>query len=130
MKAKVRSILQAHLIDLDKFNTAWEGVNNDLSLPYQTVWLSLMSAATGAISSRPHAVETGLLQITLYYAAGNGTQEIEERASLIREHFYGQSLIDDNVQVVIHSPPIIGGIFLNDDKLALPITINYSAYEL
>ncbi|WP_288061386.1 phage tail terminator-like protein [Rodentibacter caecimuris] len=130
MKAKVRSILQTHLSKLGEFNTAWEGIKNPFTLPYQTVWLTVSATKTGAISSKPHAEESGFMQVTLYYPAGNGTQEIEERASQLQKHFYGQSFIKENVQVVIHSPPVIGGIFLNDDKLALPITINYSAYEL
>ncbi|WP_337678114.1 phage tail terminator-like protein [Rodentibacter pneumotropicus] len=130
MKAKVRSILQTHLADLGEFNTAWEGINNSPKLPYQTVWLTISTAQTGAISSKPHSKETGFMQVTLHYPAGNGTQDIEERASQIRKHFYGQSFIQENVQVVILSPPLIGGIFLSDDKLALPITINFTAYEL
>ncbi|TNG94878.1 hypothetical protein FHQ28_05650 [Pasteurellaceae bacterium USgator11] len=126
----IRSLLQAHLTKLGAFNTAWEGVNNAPELPYQVPWLTISTASTASISDRPRAVETGFLQITLYYASGRGTKEIEDRAALIRRHFYGQSLIKDSVQVVIHSPPTTGGIFLNDDKLALPITINFTAYEL
>lgn len=130
MKAKVRSILQTHLTELGDFNTAWEGVKNTPALPYQTVWLNVSTSSTGAISNRPHGECTGFLQVTLYYPAGRGTKAIEERAERIMTHFYGLSTIKDGVQIVIHSPPVIGGIFLNDDKLAQPITINYSAYQL
>lgn len=130
MKAKTRAILQAHLVKLGKFNTAWEGVKNSPPLPYQEVWLNVSSSSTGAISDKPHAVDSGFLQVTLYYPSGNGTKEIESKASEIRRHFYGKSIEKEGVQVVIHSPPQIGGIFLIDDKLALPITVNYSAYEL
>ncbi|MDY4280862.1 MAG: phage tail terminator-like protein [[Pasteurella] mairii] len=130
MKSKVRSILQSHLVKLGKFNTAWEGVNNPVTTPYQSVWLNVSASMTGAISDRPHGEIIGFLQVTLFYPMGEGTKRIEDRAELIRDHFYGLSSTEENIQVVIHSPPVIGGVFLRDDKLALPITINYSAYEL
>lgn len=130
MKLIVRSILQAHLLDLGKFNTAWEGVKNEPALPYQSVYLNVSSSTTTAISDKPLATETGFLQITLFYETGQGTFAAEERASLIRQHFYGQSFIQDNVQVVIDNPPLVAGAFLDEDKLALPITIYYSAYQL
>ena len=130
MKKIIRSVLQTHFTKLGTFDTAWEGITNDVKLPYQAVYLSVSSSLTGAISSKPHGETTGFMQITLYYPSGNGTSDIEDRAELIRTHFYGISVIQDNVQVVIHSPPVIGGVFFNDNKLALPVTINYSAYEL
>ncbi|MDD7545575.1 phage tail terminator-like protein [Actinobacillus porcinus] len=130
MKQAIRGILQGHLVDLGKFNTAWEGVNNQVALPYQSVYLSVSTADTATISDKPLAVETGFLQVTLFYPNGKGTASIEARAALIRDHFYGQSIIDEDIQVVIHQPPMLGGIFLVDDKLALPITIHYTAYEL
>ncbi|TYG33322.1 hypothetical protein FW755_12410 [Lonepinella koalarum] len=130
MKAQIRSILQAHLLALGEYNTAWEGVANYPPLPYQAVWLSLSASRTGTISGNPKAIDTGFLQVTLYAEIGKGTKTVESRATQIRQHFYGQSIIADNIQVVIHTPPVIGGIFLQDNKLALPVTINFEAYEL
>lgn len=130
MKLIIRSILQAHLIELGKFNTAWEGVDNNVSLPYQSVSLTISSTQTTAIADRPLATEMGFLQIMLFYPFGKGTKAIEERASEIRQHFYGQSFIEEGVQVVIHTPPQLGSTFLMDDKLVLPITISFTAYEL
>lgn len=130
MKAIIRSILQSHLTELGKFNTAWEGVNNKVELPYQSVFLNISTTTTSTISDRPRATETGFLQVTLHYPLGDGTKAIEQKADEIRRHFYGQSIIEDGIQVVIHSPPVIGGTFLMDDKLAMPITINFTAYEL
>lgn len=130
MIAEIRSLLQTHLAKLDKFSTAWEGVQNDVKLPYQSVFLQPITANTTSIGDEPKATESGFLQITLFFPSGKGTQQITERADLLRQHFYGQNLIKNNVQVVIHSPPQIGGIFLNDGTLALPITINYTAYQL
>ncbi|OBX06184.1 phage tail terminator-like protein [Gallibacterium genomosp. 3] len=130
MITEVRSILQTHLISLDDFNTAWEGVESQITLPYQTVYLQPVTAVTTVISDKPKSTDTGYLQVTLYYESNQGTQAITERAESIRNHFYGLNVIQNNVQVVIHSPPQIGGIFLNDGALALPITINYTAYQL
>lgn len=130
MKAIIRSILQTHLTELGKFNTAWEGVDNKVKLPYQSVFLNVSSSTTATIADRPLSQETGFLQVTLFYPMGKGTKAIEQRASDIRSHFYGLSVIEEGVQVVIHSPPHIGGTFLTDDKLALPITIYFTAYEL
>ncbi len=130
MKQKVRSVLQKHLEALGKFNTAWEGVKTAPKLPYQTVYLNISASETGAISDRPLAEEVGFFQVMLFYESGMGTKSIEDRADIIRNHFYGQSFTKDGVQIVIHKPPNIGGVFLNDDKLALPITINFTAYEL
>lgn len=130
MKAIIRSILQTHLTELGKFNTAWEGVDNQVKLPYQAVFLNISTSQTSSISDRTLSTETGFLQVTLFYPMGKGTKAIEQRASDIRSHFYGLSVIEDGVQVVIHSPPRIGGTFLTDDKLALPITIYFTAYEL
>ena len=130
MKSTIRAILQSHLIDLGKFNTAWEGVNNKVKLPYQSVFLNLSSTITATISDRPLARETGFLQVTLHYPLGNGTKAIEQKADEIRQHFYGKSFIEEGVQLVIHTPPHLGGARLIDDKLVMPITINFTAYEL
>ncbi|MGX2975566.1 phage tail terminator-like protein [Ursidibacter arcticus] len=130
MKSTIRSIIQTHLTELGKFNTAWEGVNNKVELPYQSVFLNISSTTTSIISDRPLATETGFLQVTLHYPLGNGTKAIEQRADEIRRHFYGKSFIEDGIQVVIHSPPHLGGTFLMDDKLVMPMTINFTAYEL
>lgn len=130
MKAVIRSVLQNHLTELGRFNTAWEGVNNKVELPYQSVFLNISTSTTATISDRPLATETGFLQVTLFYPFGKGTKTIEQKASEIRRHFQGLSKIDSNVQVVVHSPPQIGGAFLSEDRLALPITIYFTAYEL
>ncbi|MDY0633776.1 phage tail terminator-like protein [Pasteurella multocida] len=130
MKAKIRAILQGHLAKISDIETAWEGVESVLNLPYQSVFLNISNALTGAISDKPKAQETGFLQVTLYYSSGKGTAEIEEKASQIRQHFYGKSFAKKGVQVVIHSPPQIGGTYLNDNILVLPVTINFTAYEL
>ncbi|AWY03331.1 TPA: hypothetical protein R4328_001426 [Pasteurella multocida] len=130
MKAKIRAILQGHLAKISDIETAWEGVESVLNLPYQSVFLNISNALTGAISDKPKAQETGFLQVTLYYSSGKGTAEIEEKASQIKQHFYGKSFTKKGVQVVIHSPPQIGGAYLNDNILALPVTINFTAYEL
>ncbi|MCW4596828.1 DUF4128 domain-containing protein [Pasteurella multocida subsp. multocida] len=130
MKAKIRAILQSHLAKINGIETAWEGVVSTPNLPYQSVFLNISSTLTGAIGDKPKAQETGFLQITLYYQSGKGTAEIEKKASQIRQHFYGKSFTKNGVQVVIHSPPQIGGTYLNDNILALPVTINFTAYEL
>ncbi|HDR0635843.1 phage tail terminator-like protein [Pasteurella multocida] len=130
MKAKIRAILQGHLAKISDIETAWEGVENVLNLPYQSVFLNISSTLTGAICDKPKAQEVGFLQVTLYYPSGKGTAEIEEKAVEIRHHFYGKSFTRKGVQVVIHSPPQIGGTYLKDNILALPVTINFTAYEL
>lgn len=130
MKQTIRSLLQKHLVDLGKFNTAWEGVNTIPKLPYQSVYLNVSTSDTGAISNKPHALDAGFLQVTLFYALGSGTKAIEDRATSIRNHFYGKSFLKDGIQVVIHTPPVIGGALTVDDKLAVPVTINFKAYEL
>lgn len=130
MITEIRSILQMHLIAIDDFNTAWEGIESKVKLPYQSVYLQPAASITTAIGNKPKSTDTGYLQVTLYYPTNKGTQEITERAELIRNHFYGLNVVKNDVQVVIHSPPQIGGIFLNDGNLALPITINYTAYQL
>ncbi|AUK48906.1 TPA: hypothetical protein QBZ91_002072 [Pasteurella multocida] len=131
MKMKIRAILQGHLSEInDDIETVWEGVGSEPNLPYQSVFLNISSSLTSAISDKPKSQETGFLQVTLYYQSGRGTLEIEERANQIRQHFYGKSFAKKGVQVVIHSPPQIGGTYLNDNILALPVTINFTAYEL
>lgn len=130
MKAKIRAVLQQHLLALNPFNTAWEGVSNQPKLPYQSVFLTTSTSETQGIADRPLATETGFLQITLFYPIGQGTANIEQRAERIRQHYFGRSLIYENVQIIINHPPLVGGVYLVDEKLALPITINYSAYEL
>lgn len=130
MRQIVRMVLQRHLADFDTFPTAWEGVNGDFSAPYQSVWLNTSTSETGTIADKPKAKETGFLQVTLFYPMGEGTQRIEERASELRQYFYGFSIIEENVQVVVQSPPLVANVQRLDNLLALPITINYSAYEL
>lgn len=130
MKSTVRGILQRHLLALGEFNTAWEGVKNEPALPYQAVFLNVSTTQTSTISSKPLATDMGFLQITLFYPNNEGTFAIEERASQLRTHFYGQVFIEGTVQIVIDQPPLVAGVFLNEDKLALPITIYYTAYQL
>lgn len=130
MRQIVRMVLQRHLADFDTFPTAWEGINSNFTAPYQSVWLNTSTSETGSITDKPKAKETGFLQVTLFYPMGNGTRLIEERASELRRHFYGLSVIEDNVQVVVQSPPLVASVQRLDNLLALPITINYSAYEL
>lgn len=130
MKQKIRRILESHLVDLDNFSTAWEGVTHPSTLPYQSIYLTISSTETGTIGSRGLAEESGFLQINLFFPNGEGSGKIEARAEQLREHFYGLSLIDDGIQVITHQPPLIGGLFLSGNSLALPITIYFTAYEL
>lgn len=62
MKPIIRSILQNHLVELSKFNTAWEGVNNKVELPYQSVFLTIATSQTSTIAERPLATETGFFK--------------------------------------------------------------------
>jgi len=130
MKPKIRQRLESHLAKFDTFPTAWEGVKVEPVLPYQAVHLTMTSAKTGTISQRGLAEEQGFLQITLFYPVGLGMKDIEQRASDLRAYFYGWNTIANNLQLVIHSPPLIGGAFLSGNAIALPITINFTAYEL
>ncbi|MGC6360462.1 phage tail terminator-like protein [Bisgaard Taxon 45] len=130
MKMTIRKILQSHLMKITDIESTWEGVESEPNLPYQSVFLNISSSLTSAISDKPKSKETGFLQVTLYYQSGKGTLEIEEKANQIRQHFYGRSFTKKGIQVVIHNPPQIGGTYLQDNILALPITINFTAYEL
>lgn len=130
MKPQIRRILESHLAKLDAFPTAWEGVKTEPKLPYQAVYLSVNTAKTSTISDKPLATETGFLQLTLFFDNGQGTKAIEQRASQLRQHFYGLSVVESHIQLIIHHPPQIGRLFLSGNSLALPITISFTAYEL
>lgn len=130
MKQKIRRILEQHLVKFDNFPTAWEGVKFEPKGNYQAVFLSINSANTSTISDKPLSTETGFLQLTLFFDNGQGTKVIEQRASQLRQHFYGLNVLEPHIQLVIHHPPQIGGIFLSGNSLALPITISFTAYEL
>lgn len=130
MKPQIRRILESHLAKLDTFPTAWEGVKTEPKLPYQAVYLSVNTAKTSTISDKPLATETGFLQLTLFFDNGQGTKAIEQRASQLRQHFYGLSVVESHIQLIIHHPPQIGGLFLSGNSLALPITIPFTAYQL
>ncbi|MDP8184407.1 phage tail terminator-like protein [Phocoenobacter skyensis] len=133
MNKLIRFLLLNHLDELDsKFKILYEGVVNSLNLPCQTVYLQPTSTTTSTIGTSAKATDKGYLQVTLHCENNKGTSLLDEQADRIRRHFYQATLIDknQNLQIIIDNPPLTGGIFFVDGHLAMPITINYTAYEL
>jgi hypothetical protein len=130
MRKTVRAVLQRHLANFDDFPTAWEGITGNFTAPFQQVWLNTSTSETGAIGEQPKAKESGFLQITLYFPLGQGTGEMEDRATALQAYFYGAVWVENGVQVMITAPPLIAGVQRLDNLLALPITINYTAHQL
>lgn len=131
MNKLIRKILLTHFTKLETdFQTIFEGVKTTPKLPYQSLYLQPTTSSTRAISDRPHAEFNGYLQITLNVALGAGTAMFDEQADLISQHFYGQTFIEQGLQLVIQQPPQIGGIFFSEGHLAMPITVYYTAFQL
>lgn len=131
MTKLIRKILLNHLNALKQgFTTVYETLSTRPSLPYQTVYLQQTQATTGAISTRPHAEKHGYLQITLYVKANQGTADVDEQADRLTQHFYGFSHIEQGWQIMIDSPPLVGGLYAENGVMACPITIYFTAYEL
>lgn len=130
MRPIIRSVLEQHLTELNPFNTVWEGIIEDFPLPYQTVHLTTSTSETATIGNTPKTTETGFLQVTLYYPLDRGTKAIEQRASDIRHHFFGHSWIEEDVQIIVHQPPLVSSLIRQDNALVLPVTVYYTAYQL
>jgi hypothetical protein len=125
----VRLALQNHLESLGAFSTAYEGVSftPTNNVPYQRLNLLRAEVDNTALGSAYYR-EVGIFQVTLFYPLNQGSNPIETRAELIRNHFKrGTGLTNGGRVVRITRTPNVKQIIRDDDRLLLVIDIPYQS---
>lgn len=125
-----KKLLEKHLLEITpSLATAFEGVTYTpvSGTPYQRV-VALPRSTQNPTMGDEYYREIGVLQVFLYYPINTGSGAALARAELIRNKFKrGTTLIDGNVKVhIIYTPSVRGSAVVND-RLMVPVSIDYTA---
>ncbi len=108
--------------------TAYESVSFEpvQGTPYQIVQLVPTSPANPTLGGS-HYREQGTFQIFLCYPANAGTFPVLERAELTRSYFQrGTTLVEGTSIINILQTPKIAGTSISQDRIIVPVIIQYS----
>lgn len=128
----IRNALQA-AVDamLPALVTGWENrdfVPPDPDVPYQEVYLKF--AAPQNLEMGQTYLETGFMQVSLFYPLNGGPQAAELRAEQLRSTFYrSRSFTDSGVTVTITGTANILDGSREDDRWFVPVRIPFHAYR-
>lgn len=99
-------------------------------VPYQRVQL-IPARPQNPTLGQNYYREKGTYQILLCYPGNLGTTDILDRAELTRSFFkQGTSFTEAGTTVIVVGTPYVGGANIVQDRLVLPIIINYTAEVL
>lgn len=106
------------------FNT--KGIERFIEVAYLDSSTSVKSFSEGA-----HAVETGIMQITIYTPQGIGAQQALQQSDVICKLYpIGALAVVDNQQISITNKQATGQGINVGNFYAVPISIYYSSYDL
>ncbi|WP_112803580.1 phage tail terminator-like protein [Rhizobium sp. SYY.PMSO] len=71
----------------------------------------------------------GLLQVSVYWKAGGGLIKPLDAAGQIIDHFNNKTLFASGVKITISGEPWAAGPIQEDDRVQIPVTIPYTAFE-
>ncbi|MFP5078311.1 phage tail terminator-like protein [Rhizobium sp. YIM 134829] len=71
----------------------------------------------------------GLLQASVMWPKGYGLTDALDVAGQIIDRFKNQTLFASGVKITISSEPWAGGPIQDDDRMKVPVTIPYHAFE-
>jgi hypothetical protein len=71
----------------------------------------------------------GLLQVSVYWKAGAGLIKPLDVSGLVIDHFNNKTLFASGVKITISGEPWASGPIQEDDRVQIPVTIPYTAFE-
>ena len=71
----------------------------------------------------------GLLQVSVYWKAGAGLVKPLDASGLVIDHFNNKTLFASGVKITISGEPWASGPIQEDDRVQIPVTIPYTAFE-
>ncbi len=71
----------------------------------------------------------GLLQVSVYWKSGVGHIKPLDAAGRIIDHFKNQTMFASGVRITISSEPWAASPIQEDDRVLIPVTIPYHAFE-
>ena len=71
----------------------------------------------------------GLLQVSVYWKAGAGLIKPLDAAGRVIDHFNNKTLFASDVKITISGEPWASGPIQEDDRVQIPVTIPYTAFE-
>ena len=129
----IKKILQLRLSGIDPpIPTTWENTQNKQpNAPYQRVFFIPAQPNVHAISDHAHSRLSGVMQVSLYYKAGQGSKDMDERVALICGCFEaGLSIVDSGWQIIIPRLPSQSAAQVTDDGYVSHVSIFYEAYQI
>ena len=109
-------------------STRWPNTKIIKTLPYQEVYFFFAPPVHNELGTGLHRID-GLLQVSLFYELLKGKNEAMARAELIRQAFpRGSSHSEGSTNVMIYRSPHIKQMIEEEDRLHLPIDIEFYSY--
>lgn len=71
----------------------------------------------------------GLLQVSVVWPVGQGIIDALEVVDQVIDHFKNQTLFASGVRITISSEPWAAGPLQEDDRVQIPVSIPYHAFE-
>lgn len=126
----VKRALERHLNNLTPaLSTAYEGESFSpvAGTPYQRVQLVPRGVENPVLGDEYHRL-IGEFQVFLAYPLNKGTGAALQRAELVKNHFKrGTFFQEGDVRVHVLETPDIKGTVITQDRLVVPIIIDYTA---
>lgn len=128
----IRQVIERRLGGVDTpIPTAHENTQTTQSPPYQRVFLMPASTEVSGFSDHAHSVDTGFMQVSLFYPTGAGAKDAMLQAERIRARFpAGYTEVESGFQIRITKKPHIEHGAVLDGVYCLPVSIHYEAIEL
>lgn len=95
--------------------------------PYQRA--NLLRASPADLERGRKLTElSGIFQVTLFYPIGAGTNDIEERAELLKTSFKPpMSIVENGTVVNIFKTAKISTGYVDEDRFVIPVSISWTA---
>lgn len=126
----IRRALEKTLAALTpELSTAFENTKFTpvVGTPYQRANL-LRASPADLEMSRTLTELSGIFQVTLFYPIGNGTNDIEERAEIVKALFKPpMSIAESGTVVNIFNTTKIATGYIDEDRYVVPISIPWTA---
>ncbi len=126
----VKRALERHLNTMTpSISTAYEGESFTpvAGTPYQRVQIVPRRVENPVFGSSYHRM-IGDFQVFLAYPMNKGTGSVLQRAEEIKSHFSrGLFFLENNTRIHILSTPEIMGTIVSQDRIIVPVIIEYTA---
>lgn len=130
----IRSILEEKLATIiPALGTVYENTPSNaytpvVGTPYQTVKMMYGDPDDPCITN-DLTIDSGIMQVDLYYPIGKGSKDVEDRAKLIRNIFTNGLSITDGTDIVkITSTPSIKNMGQSSDRFVYVVSVYWKSY--